>query len=549
LFDKVVFAGGGHRCWWQAGFWEQLSGEIELHPRVIGGVSAGAATACLLYANDARRALAWYERELKGRRSNVNWFNLVRPGERLMPHAAIYRKALRALLGGENFRQLMWRAPEIRVQYSRLPPGMGPKRALLRGMLAYNVEKFWRGSLHPTFGQRLGFTHEVKRVQDCRSERELVDLLVASSSTPPFTPVEMIDGLPCLDGGLVDNVPIGVVADVPGQTLVLTTRRYKAFAPVFARNGLVYVQPSEKVAASSWDYTSPAKYQKTYDLGRRDAEAFLKTFALGRHQDAGSGAMADVSGRETVAAGGSDSAGASPVETMSFGPTLGGTIREGSSEEGATSGGAIRNGALRDYPLRDGPLQDGTLLDGPLQDGTLQDGPVQDGTLRDGSLQDGAFQEGAESAGSRTRDGAIPAGSPAAGQAVTVAATIPLSALPFGTTSVSAIAGGYAPMRATDGADADGAGDADREAEPMSSLEGAEGDDADADAEVQGRARARAKVAARGEDGAGRLDVNARLADYREPTDAGIAEDLSASQPAASDGQARSGRSLRASKI
>ena len=36
MFDKVVFAGGGHRCWWQAGFWEVLRAEIELRPRVIG---------------------------------------------------------------------------------------------------------------------------------------------------------------------------------------------------------------------------------------------------------------------------------------------------------------------------------------------------------------------------------------------------------------------------------------------------------------------------------------------------------------------------------
>lgn len=285
MFEKVVFAGGGHRCWWQAGFWDVVTGEIELHPRVIGAVSAGAATACLLYANDSKRALAWYERELSGVRSNVNWLNLVRRGRRLMPHAAIYRKALRALLGGEHFRQLMWSAPEIRVQFARLPPGMGPRRAVLTGMVAYNVEKYWKGSLHPTAGKRLGFTQDVKRVQDCRSERELVDLLVASSCTPPFTPVELIDGAPCLDGGLVDNVPVDVVADVPGQTLVLTTRRYKRLAPVFARDGRVYVQPSEPVAASSWDYTSPAKYQKTYDLGRRDGDSFLKMFGLGRHRD------------------------------------------------------------------------------------------------------------------------------------------------------------------------------------------------------------------------------------------------------------------------
>ena len=54
-------------------------------------------------------------------------------------------------------------------------------------------------------------------------------------------------------------------------------------------------------------------------------------------------------------------------------------------------------------------------------------------------------------------------------------------------------------------------------------------------------------------DEGGVLDVSAKLAAYREaaaynePTDAGMAEDLRASQPAASDGQLRSGRSLRAS--
>ncbi len=285
MFDKVVFAGGGHRCWWQAGFWDVVSSEIELRPRVIGAVSAGAATACLLLGNDTKRALAWYERELAGVRSNVNWLNLFRRDRRLFPHAAIYRKALRALLGGDHFRRLMWHAPEIRVLLTRLPDGMRPGTAVFRGILAYNVEKYVHGTLHPQAGRRLGFVGETRRVQDCRSERELVDLLIASSCTPPFTPLELYDNAPCLDGGLIDNVPVGLVDDVPGSTLVLTTRRYKKRAPVFALGDRLYVQPSAPIPVASWDYTSPKRYQATYALGRKDGEAFLQTFALGRHQD------------------------------------------------------------------------------------------------------------------------------------------------------------------------------------------------------------------------------------------------------------------------
>lgn len=440
MFDKVVFAGGGHRCWWQAGFWDRVSGEIELHPRVIGAVSAGAVTACLLYANDSRRALAWYERELAQVRSNIRWLNLVRRGERLLPHAAIYRKALRALLGGESFRQLMWRAPEIRVLVARLPPGLSPGRAALKGLIAYNLEKYRHGRLHAGIGERLGFTPEIRRVQDCRGERELVDLLMASSCTPPFTPLELLDGEPCLDGGLMDNVPVATVADVPGQTLVLATRRYKRLAPVFARDGRIYVQPSERVAASSWDYTSPASYQKTYDLGRRDGEAFLKMFALGRFQ--GTGLSGESPERRLVAVA------AAPDES------------------------ALAPSA----PDRPGPEAAGAAVD-PQAASQVETSPA--------------------SAGQEGSDEALAAGAKAA-------------------------AGARATVE----------GKPTVETKPTAA----------------GRASAEGKAAADEEPGHP-LDMRAKLAAYRGPIAAGTADDLNASQPAASDGQLRSGRSLRASNI
>ena len=40
MFQQVVFAGGGHRCWWQAGFWDVVAPRIALRPRVVAGVSA-----------------------------------------------------------------------------------------------------------------------------------------------------------------------------------------------------------------------------------------------------------------------------------------------------------------------------------------------------------------------------------------------------------------------------------------------------------------------------------------------------------------------------
>ena len=279
-----MFAGGGNRCWWQAGFWDVVAPAIELKPRVIGAVSAGAATACMLYANDSRDTLAYYREALKHNDRNAYWGNLWgnpfrrggtnAHGERVFPHAAIYRRALNDVLGGAHFEKLKRDAPELRIVFTRLPRLLGPRTALAVGLVAYNLEKHWRRSLHPTFGRRLGFSPEIVRLQDCADIDDLVSLITASSCTPPFTPIERRDGRPTLDGGLVDNVPVDTVERGP-STLVLLTRHYPARPESFTHLGRVYVQPSAKVAAKAWDYTNVPSLQATYDQGRRDGERFV----------------------------------------------------------------------------------------------------------------------------------------------------------------------------------------------------------------------------------------------------------------------------------
>ncbi|MEO8936072.1 MAG: patatin-like phospholipase family protein [Burkholderiaceae bacterium] len=288
-FEQVVFAGGGNRCWWQAGFWDVVAPAIALKPRVIAGVSAGAATACMLYANDSRWTMDYYREALKHNRRNAYWGNLFRrahdPADphaaRVFPHAAIYRKALTDILGGAHFERLKADAPEIRIGFARLPRGLGPHAALAVGIVVYNVEKYWRRSLHPTFGRRIGFAAEVARMQDCDDIDDLVSLITASSCTPPFTPIEHRGGRPTLDGGMVDNVPVDAV-DAGPSTLVLLTRRYPGRPEVFTHCGRSYVQPSSKVAISAWDYTDVAAMQATYDQGRRDGERFYQSNAWRR---------------------------------------------------------------------------------------------------------------------------------------------------------------------------------------------------------------------------------------------------------------------------
>lgn len=270
-FANVVLAGGGNRCWWQAGFWDAVAEPLGLRPVRIAGVSAGAATACMLAAGRTQEALEYYGAMTRRTRSNFQPGNLFR-GKRMFPHAEMYRRALLSMLDAAALERIH-AGPEILVQVARLPNWLGPQSGTLVGILAYQFEKKILKAVHPRLGGRLGFHPEIIPVRSCRTPEDLADLILASSCTPPFTPIMRLHGRLVLDGGMVDNVPVGALGDAPGDTLVLLTRRYRGLPNEPHR---LYVQPSRPVPVKGWDYTNPQGIRDTYDLGRRDGEAFIR---------------------------------------------------------------------------------------------------------------------------------------------------------------------------------------------------------------------------------------------------------------------------------
>jgi predicted acylesterase/phospholipase RssA len=73
------------------------------------------------------------------------------------------------------------------------------------------------------------------------------------------------------DGGLVSNVPTEGVRARGSRTLVLLTQHYSSLPSIAGRT---YVQPSQPIPVGAWDYTNEAALRATFDLGRRDGEAF-----------------------------------------------------------------------------------------------------------------------------------------------------------------------------------------------------------------------------------------------------------------------------------
>lgn len=270
--ENVVFAGGGNRCFWQAGLWEVIAEPLNLKPKQFASVSAGSAISCGVIAGQSKECLRVVKATTANNPKNrylKNVFN----ADPVFPHERLYRAMVLEIMQGDAFTRLK-NGPKNAVQVARIPRWLGPRSAMVMGLMAYQLEKKIHQPVHPSYGRRLGFHSEFFNANDCNSTTELADLILASSCTPPFTPLMYRNNLPALDGGLVDNVPVHGIPDNSGETLILLTRPYP-FIP--ATKGRLYLQPSQKVPVSSWDYTNPKGIQDTYDLGRRDGEQLLKS--------------------------------------------------------------------------------------------------------------------------------------------------------------------------------------------------------------------------------------------------------------------------------
>ncbi len=230
--------------------------------------------ACFIFSGKAPAAMEHF-REITAKNPKnfypENLFN----GAPLFPHLEMYRNTLLSALDAQALKTLH-EGPDIRILISRPPVWAKPGLAVLLGFLCYQLEKSLSAPLHPTLAVQIGFRPEIVSVRSCTTPEMLAALILASSCTPPFTPVLRWNGSVSLDGGLIDNVPYRAVDDVGGKTLFLLTRSYRhSSLPSIPEHA--YIQPSRPIAVSKWDYTNPEGLLETYELGRQDARHLLQS--------------------------------------------------------------------------------------------------------------------------------------------------------------------------------------------------------------------------------------------------------------------------------
>ena len=273
-YHHVTFAGGGNRCWWQAGLLEALAQHACWQPQRLIGVSAGAGIATAFATGRLRESLAAAVERFSQTPRNIEWRDLLK-GRRPFMLPRIYPDWIASFLDPSDFARLKQGSLKVDVVITRpirfLPVVLSTSLALT----LYASEKFWLKNFHARLPHRLGFRAEYLELNEGADLDEARTWLLASAAAVPITPTHLVHGRTALDGGFYDSVPLPREGSAGAHTLVLLTRHRPDLPQIFTYGQRVYLQPARAVAAINMDCTSPANVQSTYDQGRREAEQLL----------------------------------------------------------------------------------------------------------------------------------------------------------------------------------------------------------------------------------------------------------------------------------
>jgi predicted acylesterase/phospholipase RssA len=271
----LALAGGGNRCWWQAGALSRLMREGWQLPPMIVGTSAGAAIAASCLTTGPEAALEACK-DLYKRTANIfNWRGVLR-GRLEFAHQTVYPLWLSAFVNEGTFDSLRSSVTSLQVAITRPSRYLGLRTSVALGTLAYLVDKKVWHSVHPRLPKFFGLQQEFIDVTRSTSAAEVRSVLAAAAAPPPIMQAQKIDDRWAFDGGYTDNAPIPHQSSAQrASTLVMLTRHYRSRPSVFKIKDRTYWQPSRPVPVSTWDCTYRATVAEAFELGSCDAEIAL----------------------------------------------------------------------------------------------------------------------------------------------------------------------------------------------------------------------------------------------------------------------------------
>jgi predicted acylesterase/phospholipase RssA len=277
-FTTAVFAGGGNRCWWQAGLLDVLSSHPCWQVNHVIGVSAGAGIATAFATGRIHSALNAAVDRFNATSHNVAWGDILK-GQRpfALPH--IYPDWVDSFLNADDFAKLQSTSTKVEVVIVRPAPYLPITLSAAVALGLYMTEKYWLKGYHSRVPHWLGLRAESIDLQDTKTVHEAKDWLLGSAACWPVAPISRINGRPAIDGGFYDNVPLPKSRENDANTLVLLTRHRPKLPHIFELDGRTYIQPTRPQAASSLDCTNGDTCRLTFEQGLADGRTLMTGIA------------------------------------------------------------------------------------------------------------------------------------------------------------------------------------------------------------------------------------------------------------------------------
>jgi predicted patatin/cPLA2 family phospholipase len=272
----LVLAGGGNRCWWQAGLLSELMQEGAVLPPNLIGTSAGAAIATAAMTGGITAAKESCLRLYADNTSVFRWRGLV-SGKLEFAHQYTYPAWISSFVNTINLNELRQGGSRLLVAVSRHPLWLGLPLSVGLATLAYVLDKRVFRRLHPLLPRRFGLRLDFLPLHECETHEVMLQLLCATAAAPPILPALPVDGRPAFDGGYTDHAPLPESSAIDiSRSLTLLTRHYPKRPAVFHESKRWYWQPSRPVPVSTWDCTRKTSIDAAFDLGRRDARIWMR---------------------------------------------------------------------------------------------------------------------------------------------------------------------------------------------------------------------------------------------------------------------------------
>lgn len=268
----LTFAGGGNRAFYQLGLLNRWHTALLPRAAAIAACSAGACVVATFLSGRREEARRYWLDRARGITRNFDWGKLMR-GQRPAPQGEIYRDTLLVTFADGGLERIRMQPFPIYVLAADFPWLMPRTMSIALGLGLYSLERSLRRAPHPVSPRWLGFTPVAVDARCCESVEELANLILASSATPPFTPIGVFRGLRLLDGGMVDNAPAFVAEDRHPDvrhSIVMLSRPYHA-SVMGIQGRRLYLAPSRPTPIGRWDYTQPHLLDETVAMGEREA--------------------------------------------------------------------------------------------------------------------------------------------------------------------------------------------------------------------------------------------------------------------------------------